>query len=160
MIQQADPTKRRHGALQKARSRLDERLQSSDRRILVRFITVSGSHRYEDGTQWFHQEVIRILDVQHWPTLAWNTVHHHLAQHPESRGWSAKDFFEATATYAHQGPNTRRSFVHALNPQGTPPRPLWYEHPSDQTKEDAFPMVTSPPHAVALEEPIAAQLEG
>ena len=127
---------------------------------MVRFTTGSGAHRYEEGLQRYRQEVIRILDVQQWPTLAWNTVHHHLAQHPESRGWSAKAFFEATATYAHLGPNTRRSFVHALNPQGTPPRPLWYEHSPDQTKEDAFPMVTPLPHVVALEEPIAAQLEG
>ena len=109
---------------------------------------------------WSHHEMIRILEVQHWPTLAWNTVHHHLAQHPESRGWSARSFFESADAYAHLGPNTRRSFVHVLNPQGTTPKPLWHEHPSGQKEEDAFPMVTPLSHAVGLEEPIADQLEG
>ena len=160
MIRQADPAGKRHGALQKARDNLEKCPRSNDQRVLVRFTTVAGSHRYEAGTPWYHREVIRILDVQHWPTLAWNTVHHHLAQHPESRGWSAKHFLESKDAYAHLGPNTRQSFVHALNPQGKPPKPLWHEHPSGPQDGDAFPTVTPLAHAVALEEQIAEQLEG
>ena len=159
MIRQADPEGKRHKALVKARTNLTACLESHDPRVLMRFTTV-GAHRYEEGTPWQHREVIRILNVHHWPTLAWNTIQHHLAQQPESREWSAKGFLESLDTYAHLGSTTRRSFSHVLNPQGTPPRPLWHEQPSGSKNEDAFPMVTPSAPAEALEEHIAEQLEG
>ena len=109
---------------------------------------------------WRHQEVVRTLDVRHWPTLAWNTVHHHLAQQPESWGWSTQRFFESPGAYAHLGPTTQRSFVHILNPKGTTPKPLWHDKPFGKEDEDAFPMATLRPQAVESEEQIADQLEG
>ena len=129
--------------------------------MLVRFTTVSrDSHRKGEGTIRRHQEVIRTLDVRHWPTLAWNTVHHHLAQQPESWEWSAKRFFEAAAAYAHLGTTAQRSFKHIYNPSGTPPKPLWYDTPFGKEDEDAFSMESLRPQVAELGEQIADQLEG